>query len=519
MKARPILPALFAALLALVVAGCGSSSSGSGDGGTDPASVAPGKSLLYVEATIRPEGEAKANIEALAKDVGIDDLGGLIASEIEKSAAEEDEEIDFEKDVEPWLGEKGAIFSPNYKEGDFEDGAFVIQVTDSGAAEEFVDEHAKSGDGPAEDGSYEGIDFKVEEDGTTVGVFDDLLVSAETEALFKRMVDAANGESLADEDAFTEAVSHVPGGSAADFYVDIGGTIRASGSEFDQETQAFFDSAGIELRESTAVGSLIPGSDQIEIDFSTNLSGDNPPSGDGSELLGSLPGDSLAAFASAEFGKRFNEAIDQIDDKGIPGEVPPHQLKKSLKQSGIDLESIAGSIGDVGVFVEGTSERNLGGALVLTTDDSKQATNTVSNIGLLLRSTGVPGITAIKGEASGFSIRTPELGSQPLVVAAAGSRIAIAYGRSAATTALHEGGETLSDSPAYKEAVSALGGTPIAGFVDGPAALKLVSAVVAPDEAGFSEAKKYLTKIDYAALGSEASDGLATAKLIVGIGK
>jgi hypothetical protein len=36
-------------------------------------------------------------------------------------------------------------------------------------------------------------------------------------------------------------------------------------------------------------------------------------------------------------------------------------------------------------------------------------------------------------------------------------------------------------------------------------------------EEGFEEAQQYLKKIGYLAIGSEASDGLATAKLIVGV--
>jgi hypothetical protein len=267
------------------------------------------------------------------------------------------------------------------------------------------------------------------------------------------------------------------------------------------------------------VASLIPGSDNLEIDLSTDVSGDNPPSGDASDLLGSLPATSVGAFASADFGKRFNEGIDQVDEQGIPGQVPPHQLKKGLKEAGIDLESIANSIGDVGGYVTGNSESSLGGAVVLATDSDTQAKNTVANIGLFLRSTGTPGITKITEGASGFSIRSPDLGRQPIVVVAKDSRIAIGYGLAPTLASFQESGQTLSDSPAYKEAISALGSTPITAYVDGPSALRLASALIPSDDEGFKEAKPYLTKVDYLALGSEASGDLAVAKLIVGVGK
>lgn len=519
MKLRFVLPLVLLAMSALAVAGCGG---GSSSGGTDPATVAPAGSPLFVDFTIRPEGEAKANVEALAQKLaGVDDLGGLIVSELEESATEEGEEIDFEKEIEPWLGERAGFIYPKFEGGHFDHFAAAIQVTDSGEAEAFVTRQAETGKEKFEDGSFEGVDFKVGEDGTAVGVVGELLVIGSEEAVFKEVVTASEGESLADQSSYSDAISNIPAESVADVYVDVGSLIgeAEASNEIDQSTKAFFENVGVELDEATAVASLVPGSEQLEIDVSSNATGDNPPTGDASKMLESLPAGSVAAFASPEFGKRFNEGIDQIDEQGIPGQVPPHQLKSALKQAGIDLESIASSIGDVGVFVEGDSERNLSGAMVLATESATQAKNTVSNIGLFLRASGLPGVTALDGEASGFSIRSPELGRLPLVVIAKGERIAIGYGLASATAGVVESGETLADSPAYKEATSALGGTPIAAFVDGPAALKLASALVPPGEEGFREAKRYLTKIDYLAAGSEASGGLATAKIIVGVGK
>lgn len=518
-KLRFVLPMALMALAALPVAGCGGGSDGGS--GTDPATVAPANTPLYVDFTIKPEGETKTHIEELAQKLaGIDDLGGLIVSELEESAGEEGEEVDFEKEVKPWLGERAGFIYPKFEEGDFNNFAAAIQVTDAGAAEAFVDKHVESGDEKFRDGSFEGVEYKVGEDGTTIGLIDELLVIGVEEDVFKEVVTASEGESLADESAYSDAISNVPPESAADVYVDIGSLISEAeaGGEVDRNTKLFFENVGVQLKEATAVASLVPGSDQLEIDVSSNATGDNPPSGDASKLLGSLPA-SVAAFASPEFGKRLGEGIDQIDEQGIPGQVPPHQLKKGLKQAGIDLESIASSIGDVGLFVEGNSKRNLGGALVLETENTNQAENTVSNIGLFLRASGTPGITALNGKASGFSIRSAELGRQPIVVIAKGERIAIGYGLESAMAGVSESGESLSTTPVYKEAVSALGGTPIAAFVDGPAALKLVSALVPPGEEGFREAKRYLTKVDYLAAGSEASGGLATAKIIVGVGK
>lgn len=518
MKLRLVLPAFLVALAALFVFGCGGGSDSGG--GTDPADVAPAQSPIFIDFTVRPEGETKENIDALAKEIaGVDNLGELIVTELENSANDEGEELDFEKEIEPWLGDRGGLFLQEFKDEDFEGYGVAFQTSDEETTESFIDKQVASEDEAPKDGTYEGVDFKVEaDDGTTIGVFDGLVVIAEDEKIFKSMVDASNGENLGGEADYTDAVANVPDSSVADVYVDIGALIEESGGEIDSETEAFLDSAGIEPKEATAVASLVPGSKQVEVDLSSDLSGDNPPSGDASELLGSLPATSVAALASAEFGKRFNESIDRIDKEGIPSKgIAPNQLKKGLKEGGIDLESIASSIGDVGVYVTGNSERTLGGAMVLESDSAKEANATVSNIGLLLRSTGTPGITKISEGASGFSIRSPELGRQPVVVVAKGSRIAIGYGLAPTLSSFQEANKTLSDVPAYQDALDALGDTPIAIYVNGPSALNLASALVPAGEEGFEEAKPYLQKIEYLALGSEASGELATAKLIVGL--
>jgi Protein of unknown function (DUF3352) len=517
-KLRFVLPVLLAALAALFAAGCGGGGSDGGSG-TDPAMVAPPKAPIFIDFTVRPEGETKQNLDALAKDLaGIDNLGDLIVTELENSASEDGEEFDFEKEVEPWLGERGGLFLQDYEESDFEGYGAAVQTTDEDEARTFVDKQAEAGDEEVTDGSYQGVDFKVQEDETTIGVFDGLLVFAEDEAIFKSMVDASEGESLGGESAYGDAVANVPDASAADVYVDIGALIEESGGQIDSETELILDTLGIEPDEATAVASLVPGSSQVEIDLSTNLAGDNPPSGDASELLETLPATSVAAFASADFGKRLNESIDQFDEDGIPSEgIGPNQLKKGLKQAGIDIESITSSIGDAGGYVTGNSESSLGGAVVLETDDEDQAKATVSNIGLFLRSTGTPGITKITEGASGFSIRSPELGRQPVVIAAKGSRIAIGYGLAPTLSSFQEANKTLADSPAFQDAFEALGSTPVTMYVDGGAALKLAKALVPPGEEEFEAAEEYLRKIDYLALGSEASGDLATAKLIVGV--
>jgi hypothetical protein len=139
---------------------------------------------------------------------------------------------------------------------------------------------------------------------------------------------------------------------------------------------------------------------------------------------------------------------------------------------------------------------------------------------MLLRQVNVAGVTALSGKNSGFSVRSDDLGDKPLVVAAREGRIAIGYGLAPtlAGLATESGkGRTLSDNPAYDDAVAALGDTPIGGFASGPAALRLADSLIPNSDSDFNEAKKYLNSIRFLALGSASQEDLATAKLIVGL--
>jgi Protein of unknown function (DUF3352) len=513
MKFRSLFAAPALAVALAVFPGCGSGSSGA-----DPASVAPPGSPIYIQAELQPSGELKANTDAAAEKIaGVGNLGHFVVSKLESSARDEGEPFDFEKEVKPWLGEKAGFF---FDRGDQSESNLIVESTDTGATQEFIDKQAAGSKDPYRKLTYKGVDYEFGgSEENAVGVIGDFLVATKGAQRFKAAVDASAGESLADEDTFAKAISAASDGSLADVYVDVGKLIDQSGGQIDPTARQILQNAGIDPSEATAVASIVPGSDQVTIELSSDLAGEEAPTGDASALLGELPGDAFAGFAVSGFGKQVQEAIDSLDEEGIPGTIPRGQLKKGLKQLGIDLEGFASSLQDAGVFAVGNGKSSLGGALVLTTKGSG-ATSTIANVTQLLRGFHVAGVTVLNGNYSGFAIHSSELGEKPLVVAAREGRVAIGYGLPATVDGLlsEKGrGKTLSENPAYGDAVSSLGDTPIAGFADGPAALSLADALIPSSNSGFEEAKKYLKSIRFLALGSATQDELATAKLIVGL--
>src|SRR5687768_17124358 len=93
----------------MTIAGCG-------DGGSDGPSrelieFAPADAIFFAEATVRPEGDLKEDIESiLDRFPDGDELGDTIIREIDKGIEEEAGDATYEDDIEPWLGERAAVF-------------------------------------------------------------------------------------------------------------------------------------------------------------------------------------------------------------------------------------------------------------------------------------------------------------------------------------------------------------------------------------------------------------------------
>jgi hypothetical protein len=521
MKAPKLLLASIAALLAaaLVVAGCGG---GSGGGGGEPAGVVPKTAPVYLEADLKPDGETGEALDEVARTVlGVDDVGAFVAEELEDAALGEGEKLDFEAEVEPWLGEKAGLYLAGYDGDDFHGAGLALETTDSGEAEEFLEELVEKSDEGIEEDEFEGHAYYEEpDDDGVIGMIGDYLAYGKTAADFEAMVEAFEGEGLSESAKFEEAMEGAPDEGIGNVYVDIGGLIEETKSVLPPEAEAFFDLIQIEPKRATAVATVIPHSEQVEIDVSSNLGKGVTGTGDATGALEALPATAVVGFASSEFGQSFGEGLEAFSDKGVPGEIEPGELSAAFEAMGIDVESLGESLGDLAGFVEGSSESSLGGAIVVATKDAEEAKSMVANIGLLLRATETPGVTATNGDVAGFSVRVPDLGPKPLIIGAAGEKIVIAYGPRAAARALRGQAKTLGETPGFEAAKSALGSTPMSAFVDGGPMLRLVDALLSPEErAKIADAKPYLRKIDYLGIGTEAEGDTTTAKLIVGLTK
>jgi hypothetical protein len=302
-------------------------------------------------------------------------------------------------------------------------------------------------------------------------------------------------------------------------FVNTEGFLSEVRTRLEPESRLFFDSLGDMGDPGSALVSLVPNADSVEmqaLSTAENLNTDASP-----ELLEKLPAESFAAVVAPDVGEQLTAVIDQIDSAGIPGEVPPGQLKSALQRFGIDLARIAQSLGDVGLYAKGTDRSNLGGAVVIETDDAQRIAQTLERVEKLLRQRQVEGYQGLPGNAAGFSIRDPdEIGPQPLVFLAQGDRFVIGYGEDSAREAVAGGGgQTLAGNPVFQEAAGALSGVEPTGFVDLQALLELVKNVrpdVTSDDE-YESAAPFLQKLAYVAFGTGTQGDLAAARFILGL--
>jgi len=508
-----------AAAAALALASCG----GGGGGGLaddDPATLAPADAPFYLQATLRPKGEAKANTESLASTItGFDDPFGELVSYVDQNINDEPtlsgRKLSFEKDIEPWAGSKGGLFVQTFS-GDDPPAAGIVQTTDPEATQRFIDDAKQKGD---TDASYKGVDYLVDgDDGTAIGVVDDFFVAGD-EPAFKQVVDVSKGaESLADQGEFTEALDGAPEGSLVDGHLDVERVVKQAEAE-DPSTAQGVDATLGDTSGRNALFSLIPNKDSIELDATTNLD-QNFTGGDLSSLIESFPDTSFVALGVPDLGALIDKAIDQLDQGGVPG-LSRSAIDEQLSQAGLSLDEITGALGDLGIFVSGQDRATLQGAGVIQTKDPAAAEKLISKL------TAITGLAQLSGDSGvkpapigqGISITDPqEIGPQPLVVTTLNDKIAIGYGEQATAEALGKGGAgTLADDPTYKQAVGALGGNGVSGYVSLDGVFRLADALGSLDDPQYQQARPYLQHLTYFIFGSGEGGDRSSSKAIVGV--
>ena len=182
--------------------------------GAQPAVALPAGTLGYVSVDLDPSGDQKIEaIQTLRKFPELedkinletdDDLRMRLFEEITESG--ECQGLDYEADVEPWLGSRAALAAVDVGE-DAPSPVGVIQVTDAGKAEEGLADLVAACSGA--------------EDTSTGGwvVDGDWVVVAESKDIAQKVVDQTQESSLAEDDGFARWTNEAGGEGIMSIYI------------------------------------------------------------------------------------------------------------------------------------------------------------------------------------------------------------------------------------------------------------------------------------------------------------
>jgi hypothetical protein len=500
--------ALFATLL-LVVAGCGGeSSNSSAPDGPNPATVVPADAAVYAQAIVRPSGELKAGVVAAARKVlRVQDPGAELESLIDKGLA--DSSIpgppSFARDVEPWLGDRAAVFVLPDR-GDKPVAGFVAVVSDRGALERELRRLRDAGTLHS-GGRDSGVSYDVTRDDEAVGVVDDFVVFASSLDAFRAVVSASSGESLADASRYTDATGDVPDDALAFVYADPKALIEAAGSLPDVPAQLRATLQRL-AEGGAAVASLTANADQIVVEGSASSKLLDTESSDAQVSVGQLPGDAWLALATPPIGPLVKNALDAA---GVHDQAA-EQVRGKL---GLDLDrDLLDTLGGLGLFVRGEGPLDLGGGVLLQMTSAAAAQRLLTRVEAIVgAAAGVPTRPLAVDGARGFQLEIPQ-SPQPIVVLAKDDRIAAGYAASSAEDLL-DPQQRFDESSSGKAAIDTLGDgyTPSLVLIVPPLAA-LLRALDELEVADLSAVLPYLNAYRSLAIGTKR-DGDRTSVRIV----
>lgn len=448
--------ALTLAAASLLAGGCGD-----GDEPAGLASMVPPDAPLFAEAVVRPEGDQAEAIESFADRVGnLSDPGAAVVAALDRELADQGLELTYADDVEPWLGDRAAIFVRSFEDTEVPagaDAAILAEVADADAAREFVAKAFEPDPQAERTRSYRGTEYQYsnESGGTAVGVIDDSALAVGTETAFKVAVDASDGESLAASEEYVDRVEPLPDDPLATLFIEPGTAIEAA-----------IASEGVAPGEGRMVESLLPDlisqpiaatltatTESATVDLAAMLAGGARVTTE-SPLLDGLPGGSWFAAAVPELGPTLERTVDRLSTSGLPG---ARRLERQIRtETGLDLGSdVLDWLGDAAAFVQGTGVPGFSAGLIAETSDPESPRALLDAVRRIAeRDSGLRSVGPPEGAEYGFSIGLPGLGGG----AEAGviDDMLVGVIGSTAQLALHPD-RTLGDDGRFQDAVASLG--------------------------------------------------------------
>jgi hypothetical protein len=331
-KRGKVIPLIAALAMVLVVAGGGIFAYGKLKGGDQPSAVLPGTAVAYARVDLNPSaGQKVAAIRFLLKFPSVkdklgltgekDDLRQKLFEQIKKYAGNDLADVDYDKDIKPWLGERAGIATLPPADGkDDPVVVLAVQVKNEGEATKGLDKLMANEDkkpGRAFSNGY----VLLGDDQATV---DKAVATAKDNPLDKNAKFSSDMDKLG-EQGFMSAWADMKGIASISGKVDsaaLGGIGDAS-----MAAALRFDASYVELK------GIAQGDKSIKVN-----------SADAGDLITKLP-DSTAGAVAVSGGENLVDTMWQQMDKASNGNIK--QLTEQItEETGLtlpdDLKSLLG---------------------------------------------------------------------------------------------------------------------------------------------------------------------------------
>ena len=218
-----IKPAILAGICAAALAGCGGGDEGSGSSLDNALGYLPEDAPLVISFDTDPEGSQVKAIQAIVERFPFADQ---VTQSLEESLSQED--VDFEKDVKPLLGNEFVVGAPDVSAlvggGDESDDQFVaaIEANDAGKLEDLIKR-----DDTKETGEQDGAKLYEDSDGDTFAIEDGVLVVAGSRELLDAALKQRDGDGKLTADVFDEATADLPDDALVRLSTDVGALLAA----------------------------------------------------------------------------------------------------------------------------------------------------------------------------------------------------------------------------------------------------------------------------------------------------
>jgi hypothetical protein len=319
------------------------------------------------------------------------------------------------------------------------------------------------------------VSYKEQDDGTVNAVFSHYLVAG-TEPAFKAVVDAVkDGRSLADSQQWKTTVGDRRDGKVALAYLDAKAVLRSLASSLPgaQGVAAPLLLGLLQLH--PFVATLDAQADALVVDVSSPGTKPDPrgPGAASSPMIESLPADAWLALAVPDVGRVLGKIASALKANPLIASQYAQIADRFRARTGLDLDKDILTLGDIGLFVRGTTPSRAVGTLAV---QSRPAT--LARLRALIEPRA----------AHRLRVRAP--------VKAASA---------------------LGDTALFRKAAAALGGRPTL-FADFGRALELAaSSPRHRSDAHFQRALPRLRHIEFVAAGARRDAGLDVARIVLGL--